>query len=505
MKRLLLLIAKLFFLFGIQNSVYADIEPSICDRTQKVENAIVAAVQANDSSVNSCSDVTESHLYWADQISVRNIGLTSLKARDFAGLPRVIGLDLGYNDLTTIGTNVFDGMAKFETLSLMYNELTSVHEDAFKGIRKLKRIVLSSNKLTSVHEDLFDGLELLLVLALDHNNLTSVPEDLLDGLSSLKFVSLQGNNLKSIPENLFDGRSKIEMIWLFDNPISSLHEDLFDGLTSLELIDLHYLDLTELPADLFDGLSSLEIIRLQNNELTSLPDGIFEGLTELEELNLSWNPSTLNVNVSLERVGDDEFKAKVHTGAPFDIVLPISVTNGTIEGSATTITVPRGSVESDTLSVTRTEGSTDAVTVTIGSTLPSLPEDHSGYQLVTSSATVSLLVDIPNRAPTGAPTISGTAQVGETLTASITGITDEDGLDDAEFDYQWIRYNGTSDVDIDNATSATYTPVEADVAATIKVRVTFTDDRDTEETLTSSATSSVIAQSALSVADAEAN
>ena len=45
----------------------------------------------------------------------------------------------------------------------------------------------------------------------------------------------------------------------------------------------------------------------------------------------------------------------------------------------------------------------------------------------------------PNTAAAGAPTISGTTQVGEALTASTSGISDADGLDDASFAYQWIR------------------------------------------------------------------
>ena len=38
-----------------------------------------------------------------------------------------------------------------------------------------------------------------------------------------------------------------------------------------------------------------------------------------------------------------------------------------------------------------------------------------------------------NSAATGAPTINGTAQVGETLTASTSGISDADGLTNASF------------------------------------------------------------------------
>ena len=100
----------------------------------------------------------------------------------------------------------------------------------------------------------------------------------------------------------------------------------------------------------------------------------------------------------------------------------------------------------------------------------------------------------PNSDATGAPAISGTAQVGQTLTANVTGIADEDGLENAEFTYQWIRNDGTEDADIPGATGSTHTPDENDVGKTIKVRVSFTDDADHGETLTSPPTAAVTAR-----------
>ena len=66
-----------------------------------------------------------------------------------------------------------------------------------------------------------------------------------------------------------------------------------------------------------------------------------------------------------------------------------------------------------------------------------------------------------NTAPTGAPTITGTAQVGQTLTAVTTGIVDANGLTSPGYTYQWIRVNGT-EADIAGENSSTYTLVDAD-------------------------------------------
>ena len=96
-----------------------------------------------------------------------------------------------------------------------------------------------------------------------------------------------------------------------------------------------------------------------------------------------------------------------------------------------------------------------------------------------------------NTAPTGAPTITGTAQVGQTLTASTTGIADANGLTTPNYTYQWIRVDGTNEADIASANSSTYPLVDADLGTTLKVRVTFADDLGHTETLTSAATATV--------------
>ena len=120
----------------------------------------------------------------------------------------------------------------------------------------------------------------------------------------------------------------------------------------------------------------------------------------------------------------------------------------------------------------------------------SFTDDADHEETLTSAATAAVAAK-PNSPATGAPTIDGTAQVGETLTALANGITDEDGLDDVSYSYQWVSNDGTTDTDISGQTGSTYTLVSADGGKTIKVRVGFTDDANNSETLTSEATATV--------------
>ena len=92
-----------------------------------------------------------------------------------------------------------------------------------------------------------------------------------------------------------------------------------------------------------------------------------------------------------------------------------------------------------------------------------------------------------NSAATGAPTIGSTAQVGGTLIASTSGISDADGLVNASFTYQWVA----DDTEISGATTSTYTVTNADAGKVIKVTITFTDDAGNEESVSSAATAAV--------------
>ena len=117
--------------------------------------------------------------------------------------------------------------------------------------------------------------------------------------------------------------------------------------------------------------------------------------------------------------------------------------------------------------------------------------DILGGEETRTSAPTATLAGVPNIPATGAPTITGTAQVGQTLTASTTGIADANGLTSPTYTYQWILVDGTDEADIASANSSTYILVDADLGKTLKVKVTFDDDLDHTETLTSAATATV--------------
>ena len=134
---------------------------------------------------------------------------------------------------------------------------------------------------------------------------------------------------------------------------------------------------------------------------------------------------------------------------------------------------------------------------------PGIEADFFNHGLSWSAnETVPVKLLLVNTPATGAPAITGTAQVGQTLTATVGDIADVDGLPDpfltdANTSFQWIRVaTDNSETDISGAMAGAYTLVADDQGTTIKVKVSFTGNNGFAETRTSAATAAVSAVAA---------
>ena len=312
--------------------------------------------------------------------------LSSLPSGVFDNNTALTDLYLYNNALSSLPAGIFDNNTALTSLSLGGNDLSSLPSGVFDNNTALTGLTLSSNDLSSLPSDIFDNLTELISLSLGSNDLSSLPSGIFNNNTALKQLLLSGNDLSSLPSGIFDNLTALATLWLGSNDLSSLPSGVFDNNTELTQLYLSSNDFSSLPSDIFDNLTTLTELHLGSNDFSSLPSGIFDGLTALTSLDLSYNTvNPLPLTVSLEKVGDDQFKAVAPTGAPFNIVLPLTVANGSMSGDASSITISRGGVESTLLTVTRTAGTTAAVTMDIG-TLPGIPPGHSGYTLVKSDA-----------------------------------------------------------------------------------------------------------------------
>ena len=109
--------------------------------------------------------------------------------------------------------------------------------------------------------------------------------------------------------------------------------------------------------------------------------------------------------------------------------------------------------------------------------------DTDGSGTTVTSAATSAVIDIT---PTLSVTVSGTAQEGQTITASAVA---NDG--DAVVTYQWQSLSGSTWSNISGATNSTYTAVEADEGHQLRVIATSSDSDGSGTSATSTATAAV--------------
>ena len=292
----------------------------------------------------------------------------------------------------------------------------------------------------------------------------------------LNVVKLDYPSVSSFAEITATHLAAPTTLYLNNRNITALESGDFDGLTGLTELRLNNNQLVSLPEGIFDGLTALGNLNLYNNQLSSLPDGIFEGLTSLTTIRLGRNTvDPLLLTVSLEKVAGGQFKAVVPTGTTFDFVLPISVTNGSITGGASSVTILQGSVESETFTVTRTAGTTADVTVDIG-TLPSLPRNHYGYALVKSDDLPLTVITSINTTPIFTDGTAVTRTVAENTAAAVnigTVIT----ATDTENDTLTYTLSGNPDAsafDIDSSTGQLKTKAALDYETKNVYTVTIT-------------------------------
>ncbi len=406
----------------------------ICGRTQEVQDAILALL----SDVSDCADVTDAHLAGITKLVVSFTSATSIKSGDFAGL---------------------SSMTWLQPTGSSY--IRSVPKDVFEGLGNLQR----------------------LYLFLD---LTALPEDVFDGLTSLQILALGGTNqIRELHKEVFDGLTSLTDLRLHNNQLTALPEDVFDGLSSLENLVLSTNPITALPEDLFDGLTNLDRLIFTNNKLNALPDGIFQDLGDLETLYMGNNPGTpFTFTAELEQRGDNGVVVKIAEGAPFNMSVTLNFKAGVLSSNLI-VSVNGGDLESGV--ITSPISDDDGVTVSVVASA-FLEGSYQGIQTGLGDSLTLSSASQANTPATGAPTISGTAQVGQTLTASTSGISDADGLTNVSYSYQWLA----DDTEINDATNSIYTVQSTDNGKVIKVRVTFTDDAGNEESLTSIGTAAVV-------------
>ena len=389
----------------------------ICDRTEQVQDAIIAKLNEglDTPEVTDCATVT---------------------AEDLSGITGA--MDLSIEEIPALKSGDFEGLSNLGSLQMIDSGLETLPEDVFDGLTSLTRLfIIGNDDLEELPEDIFDGLTGLESLHVSGNAaLSELPEDIFDGLTSLGFLHLAENSLSELPEDIFDGLTGLQLLHLQNNQLTGLPSGVFDGLGSLKYILLNGNSLRSLPADVFEGLVSLTQLPLDGNDLESLPDGVFEGLVSLEQVLLSSNEGApFTLTAELEQLGDDAFVVKVVEGSPFDLTVGLSARGGTL--SSTTVVVGAGSLASGPVGVSVDGNGPGRVTVTVESA--TFPEDREHYGIDTGLGQ-PLVLEIPGNPPAETVQLTAPASVPQNTEAAVTmsfgGLESDTDTSDTDYTFR---------------------------------------------------------------------
>ena len=355
----------------------------------------------------------------------------------------------------------------------------------------------------------YERMAAITVLGLSSSGIKSVQAGDFEGLESLEILDMCLTCLETIGPAAFSNLKNLKTLELYWSCIEELPPDAFQRLESLEDLQMYRnYRLESIPAGLFDGLTNLRTLRMDRTGLTRLPEGIFDDLTSLEWLAVSYenrkgpaySPYLISHLANLSKLNYSE--------APYTRPLPPQAPTGltaTHEDGSVKLhwTAPSGGTRATSYRVYRKAGE-DAWEVLAEDTwyqgraatqytdsdveegvtyLYSVGSLNAGGTGARSGNTRATLPG-NNHAPTGKPTITGTPRVEQWLTANTFGISDQDGLANVNYGYQW----SADGVDIAGATGSRHLLTPAEQGKTVRVTVTFTDDDGNEHTLASTAT-----------------
>ncbi|XP_030372403.1 toll-like receptor 7 [Scaptodrosophila lebanonensis] len=242
---------------------------------------------------NDLYDLPKGLLHRLEQLLVLDLSGNQLTSHHvdnntFAGLIRLIVLNLANNALTRIGAKTFKELYFLQILDMRNNSIGHIEEGAFLPLYNLHTLNLAENRLHTLDNKIFNGLFVLTKLTLNNNLISIVEPQSFRNCSDLKELDLSSNQLTEVPDAVQD-LSMLKTLDLGENQISDFKNGTFrnlNQLTGLRLIDNRIGNIT---VGMFNDLPRLSVLNLAKNRIQSIERGAFDKNTEIEAIRLDKN------------------------------------------------------------------------------------------------------------------------------------------------------------------------------------------------------------------------
>lgn len=284
------------------------------------QGASIQEIYLQNNSISVLSPKLFSNLDQLQALDLARNKITStwIDRNTFAGLIRLVLLNLSYNRITKLEPEIFADLYTLQILNLRYNQLETIAADTFAPMNNLHTLLISHNNIKYLDAYSLNGLYVLSLLALDNNQLSGVHPEAFRNCSSLQDLNLSGNELKTVPLALKDMRL-LRTVDLGENQISVLGEQSFRGMTNLYGLRLISNQLENVTKMVFKDLPSLQILNLAYNRINRVELGAFEATGSIQAIRLDGNhltamdglfahmPSLLWLNISDNRLTEFDF------------------------------------------------------------------------------------------------------------------------------------------------------------------------------------------------------
>lgn len=203
-------------------------------------------------------------------------------------LPRLLFLDMSYNNLKTIPFGAIRGHPTLEQLDMSFNQIDHIEKEAFMAMPALRELRLRNNSLSELIQPPFWNLPALKGLDLSGNLFRRIEPRLLQNLPSLRRLDLNGNRLTVLDPASFSPVPALEHINVSHNDIKILHPATFRSLLHLYELDASFNRLLQFIPGLPRGIENLHLHHNQIQEIPSLPTPDLD-LPALRMLDLRFN------------------------------------------------------------------------------------------------------------------------------------------------------------------------------------------------------------------------
>ena len=248
-------------------------------------NKEVTSVDCRSRNLTSIPDIPSTALRL--DLSYNNI--STLPARVFSKLSKLLDLNLRSNKIYTVAPGTFDKLTSIQTLDLSFNRINTVAPGTFDKLTSIQTLDLSHNRINTVAPGTFDKLTSIQTLDLSYNEINTVAPGTFDKLTSIQTLYLRGNGINTVAPGTFDKLTSIQTLDLSVNEINTVAPGTFDKLTSIQTLDLSDNKINTVAPGTFDKLTSIQTLDLSHNWINTVAPGTFDKLTSIQTLDLSHN------------------------------------------------------------------------------------------------------------------------------------------------------------------------------------------------------------------------